>query len=701
MPCNPLDLTASPSNTSPAASIPGFGSPFSPKLPASFNTPSGIDDLNAIFSAINLILPSGTIKPALSANLGQNVFDGIMKVLDQFFPFLMLYKFFLPILNIVVCIIEVVCSIPNPFKLIRAINRLFRECIPEFLALFPVFALIIMIISVLLLLLSLIEYIVAEITKMISTFADNLNILSNAIKYGDNESILSITRKIGLFLCSFQNLFVSLGIFSAIIEIFQALLKSISKIPPCDDNSNDGCCTPDVCPAFIKNNDSFTETTGFLQYYYENAVDSGFSLPAGFSPITSVRRAESWQFTDDSLPKELAFINISKPYDLTGSNAVFFPSDSVINKNTAVSQAPYTLDIRLFYNPLIFGRFDSKGPRFVRIKDCIITSAPSTTLSDYQNNPVSHANGVLNIVGGTVYEDDGSTAFNLNGAIATLENFIHTPAVITSIATPLSPGDGYAFKNVEYTFKINHQVLLNKSLITLGCVPSVSLNKNFINTVIGGAAALNLQLLNNINFPDIGSAQNCISIATDELRANVSVDGLATFQSSVSTCLSILSNDTAAAIKNIVGIGFDQYKSTFQIDPVSQFTSKKIKISVQLKETSGSSLLSGSVPSSISDDIGKRISAIATFGAVEDFIYDQNGSFISYISSKDGGAGTLKISFDNKVISDIIIPTDIAVNPTISERSVNYNFVFSQVLNAPGNSDGDTFGKPQRTNGDV
>src|SRR5690606_21996850 len=130
-------------------------------------------------------------------------FDGIMKLLDQFLPFLMLYKFFLPLLNLIICIIEVLCSIPNPFKLIRAMRRLFRTCIPQFLNLFPVFALIIMIISLLLLLLALIQYILAQILKFIEAILRNINALFVAFSDGDENSILAITQKLGSLLCIF------------------------------------------------------------------------------------------------------------------------------------------------------------------------------------------------------------------------------------------------------------------------------------------------------------------------------------------------------------------------------------------------------------------------------------------------------------------------------------------------------------------
>ncbi len=115
----------------PVPQLPGFDIPF-PSLP--------IEDLLALFNNLNMILPPGILKPHLSSGFSKNVLDAILSLLEKFMPFLMLYTFFMPILNMILCIIEVLCSINNPFKLIKALIRLFRVCIPEFLSLFPFFA---------------------------------------------------------------------------------------------------------------------------------------------------------------------------------------------------------------------------------------------------------------------------------------------------------------------------------------------------------------------------------------------------------------------------------------------------------------------------------------------------------------------------------------------------------------------------------
>src|SRR5574339_619331 len=212
-PCAPVDISIPTGPSGP--SIPGFGNPFAGLLPNLNPFPPGFpEDLLGLLDLLKLLVPPGALLPQLNPNFGKDIFDAIMKLLDQFMPFLMLYKFFLPILNIIICIIEVLCALLNPFKLPGAIARLFTVCIPDFLNLFPIFALIIMIISLLLLLLALILYIIEQILKFILAILRNIEMLVEAFQEGSAISVLAIAQKLGALLCIFQNLFVLLALFA-------------------------------------------------------------------------------------------------------------------------------------------------------------------------------------------------------------------------------------------------------------------------------------------------------------------------------------------------------------------------------------------------------------------------------------------------------------------------------------------------------
>lgn len=699
MPCSAPSTDLGP-GASPTP-IQGFGVPFS--LPASSSQPAipsnQPEDLNALFAALEFILPANTLKAPLSPNYDRTVFDVIMKLLDGFMPFLALYKFFLPILKMIICIIEVICSLLNPFKLVEKIQKLFRECLPELLSLFPSFALVVMILSILNLLIALITYIITEVTNLANIIQENIKIIERAFTIADDRSILTATQKIGNVLCSFQNLFVLLSLFETFIAVFQEILKLVFSIPPCSDNSSTSCCTPDVCPAFIKNNTDIKASTGTLQYFNEVSIDSGLTLPVGFAPITFDIRKESWQFYDSALSTELAFINITHAFDLPdGYNTVFFPTDANYTASTNPTQVPYLVNLRLFYNPTTFGIMDPKGARFIRINSCIVLNAPSTSLSNFDNSTTTIANGVLNLAGGLVFEDDNFTQITINGTQATLNTLIHQASESGIIPPPLRPTDGVLFSNVTYDFIIQHPILLSKSLITLGCIPSVNMDRTFINTVFSNA---NFALLNNLVLPDVTGTHLCLSTAVAGLQNNVSTQALATFQATTTACLSNLQDQATTTATALIGIGFDPYKSTFTITPTVQFTTQAIQVTVTLNESNGASL-STNLSTSVADSVAKNISATITLGDISNFVYDGYSTFTANITSPSTGSGTIMVAYEHQTISTLNIPSDLTQSPSITPNSLSYKFVYSPIgSDVKNTSVGDTFGEPQFDRSDV
>jgi hypothetical protein len=665
--------------------IPGFGVPYSPNVPNISPFPDGFpEDLLDILNKLQFIIPPGTLKPALNPNFGKDVFDGIMKLLDQFMPFLMLYKFFLPALNLIICIIEVLCSIPNPFKMVRAMTRLFRNCLPQFLALFPVFAIIVMIISILMLLIALVEYIIEQVAILVKAMLRNILALNKAIQIANQDSVLAIAKKLGAMLCMFQNLFVIFSFFNILIEAIRDILKLNFPIPPCDssDPSNvDGCSTSDVCPEIVKQ--PYTRVTGTLQYY--NAVQQS---PAFSSFFTITVRNESWQIFDTSQNIAQRFINIVDGYDITTyPKPVFFPTDSAYNSSTPTKQAPYLVDIRVLYNPSQWnGRL---GPtRWIRFNNCIVTHAPNAYYSGYDNSAVSMPNGSLNLVGGFGFEDDGVTpllgfaadGITQIGTQARIENFLHFPTYVDNSPT-LHPTDGYAFVNdVEYTFKPSIEVLINKNLVTLGCHPDLALNRTFINQMFAGDAALKLQellhFMNSDAFPNPTQALECLNTAMTAIRNDLTVSGLATFQATINACLNKLKDDASNSLLSLIGIGFDACNSTFSGNPSIQFTSLPIKISVDIRDRNQINL-TRNLPSSVAANLANRIVGYPTFGTLSKFSYDGYQFFTADLTSDKAGSGQLMISFDNNIFCTNTLPTDITTPPTHTLQTFDYKFIYT------------------------
>src|SRR5208282_200269 len=351
--CGPVSFAPPVGPSGP--SIPGFGIPFSPAN-ITIGLPAGMpENLLGILSYLQLLIPPGILSANLSLNFEVDIFDGIMKLLDQFMPFLMLYKFFLPVLNIIVCIIEVLCSLISPFALIGALEKLFTQCIPAFLNLFPIFALIIMIISILLLLLALIEYILCFVITLVLNLSGNIIGLIEAFLTSNTVGILAIAAKLGDLLCLFQDLLVLLAAFDIIIQIIKDILALGFAIPPCSGGNNSNCCNPSVCPAFIQQS-PYTLSSGQLQYSSEVGTLTTLVINPSTTPITYLTidsSTETWQIYDPDQAIYQQFINIIAAPDVIadGYNIVFFPTTQSFSASTPPAQAAYTLDITVDYDP--------------------------------------------------------------------------------------------------------------------------------------------------------------------------------------------------------------------------------------------------------------------------------------------------------------------------------------------------------------
>ena len=322
----------------------------------------------------------------------------------------------------------------------------------------------------------------------------------------------------------------------------------------------------------------------------------------------------------------------------------------------------------------------------MRISQAIVAAPPTIGTSSYNNTIIAPFNGTLNLIGGMVTEDDGTVLQDSNGNSISINKFIHQiPTTIPSTSPPFFPNDGYLFSNVTYDFTINHEVLLGASLITLGCIPEVAIDKNFINTTIGNQFNNNgIALRNVVNLlPDTDAAQNCIANALINYKTNISPASTAQFQIDITNCLNNLNNQAATALTAVIGAGFDQYKSDFTLDTNIQFTTLPIKVSVSLNESSGQSM-TANLPVSVATDISSQLSGNVSLGSLSTFSYDGYNLFTADITSKVSGNGTIKVAFDNNYISILTNPADINQSPSVVIKELPYTFVESPSFTGAG-----------------
>lgn len=711
-PCTPITLSPPP----PGPSFPG--NPFALDLPNINPFPPGFpEDLLDILNALQMLLPPGALLPQLNPNFGKDIFDAIMKLLDQFMPFLMLYKFFLPILNIILCIIEVICALVNPFALPGAIIKLFTVCIPAFLALFPIFALILMIIALILLLLALIEYIILKILQLILALLRNIAALVLAYQEGSAIAVLAIANKLGALLCVFQNLFVLLAIFAIILQVIEDILGMVFAIPPCDDGTNttpaSDCCTTASCPSVVK--DKYTRFTGSFKYISAVSFQTDVDLPtpAPNNKLLFPLRSESWQLFDIEQPVQQQFINIIDGYDIIPNLAVyslpffkpvFFPSSITFPATTSASQAPYTVDLRLFYDPAKWGRIGVA--RFIRFKDCIVTVTPGFNLNLFDNTTTAISTGVVSLVGGAGYEDDSTTKLTGFDSVfgilpikdqATLENFLHKSIEYGSDLND----DTVNFDNVEYTFKPNIPSLIGFGIINAMCDPVATLSKSFVNSVYAGDTPLKTKNLKDLitspNFPDPAAAQQCLSLALTGLRSNLTTQGVADFQATALACLNNLKNNCNSALGQVIGLGFDPCTSTFTATPKIQFTTKPIELQLSMNERNGQPITTR-IPDVVAQSLAPLIKAHATFGTVDQFVYDGYQFFTANLTSNLPGTGTIMISFDNNILC-----TNSVAPLSHTLQAIDYQFIYAPSgLTIPPVGEGDSSdGAPRRDESDL
>lgn len=689
MPCNPSDNTINPP-VIPPIPIPGFGIPIAPiQIPfPNLSLPTGlIPDLSALVNSLSLLFPSSTFKPTID-NFTKVIFDLIANLLTQIAPFLSFYNFIMALLNLIMCIIEIICALTNPFKLIPAIIHLFKDCLPPFMLMFPWLALIAIIIALLLLILALIEYLIATILAIIAEIIRNIMILANGLSFQDATATLAAIQKLAELMCLIQNIMAILAALGAIMAIIQALSLFGGGLA-CDDSS---CCSPDVCPPFIKNA-PVTGKTGQLTYSAQVGADAasifaGISgLPPGFdASIFNIPpvRTERWQLVDVAF-NQYPFSSIITPaVDPLTLNVTdkFWPEGISFTSKTPKNKACYTCDVRVVVDPNAFGIADAKGARHFRINDCIVVREPYIGLLDYQENLLlTNLTGTLNLEGGLVFEDDGKTPYMVAGKQATLNTFIHKPDQV-SVSAPSN--DLLVFNDIEYSLKPGYGALMGYQLITAGCIPDIRVEKAVFNAVLASedvrAVFLKLQptpagkKVPSVGvLPNVQGAQDCVINALSDFRKDVTLETAAIFQANVETCLGDLRDQTLAAICGAIIAAVSQFKSTATLSTDIEFTTRPITVNVLLKDPVGTNV-GLNIPPTCVPEVEARLKGEVTLGEISKFTYDGASSFNAFITSKEPGHGKLNVLFDGKVFSTFVPGTN-GASSQITENTIDYTFI--------------------------
>lgn len=691
-PCDPNDLNITQPDV-PGIPLNGFDiAPVAPQLPTpDFEFPE-LPDFSELIQDLFQKLPFNMdLKAILSIDLQKSISNIITQVLGYLAPFLSIYNFFQALLNIILCIIDVLCAIPRPIALIRAIIRLFRRCIPDFLSLFPWIALLVIIIYFLLLLIALIIFIIETIAKIVRDILANITNLSRAITEQNEQGIIATIRKLALLLCNIENLLSILAGVASIIAIIETL-AGLSGRFACAGGNGSGCCDEDVCPPIIKDNPEGLQGTNLsLQYLRRVNYDVGSFPPAlidGLPPplIDGLppQREETWQIYDQSQEFENSFRQFGDIL-LQGESSDVWPDNNTYDENSDIRTVPYTVDFTLDnFNPLVYhpGGLPS-GNNIIRdfvVRESIVTKRPDICVQDYQNDNDCDANnrrGVLSVTAGEIYEADGYTRVQVfdddgNAVDATLNNFIHLDSVNSIPAS----NDAVTYPASDYTVNYNYVVLLEYNLIVLGCIPEVV---NEIEAVNSKLAAIGVDsVFDKMGpLPDINSALDCAFSAIDRFSNDFNEDTAVIFEEEITQCLNDLKDESVDSYIRAVCAGTSQFNTQTSLEPDMQFITRPIEVSVDLVDETGA-LIAENMPEDAQQEIGSRITADVTLGEISEFVYDGYTSFKANLTSDEAGDGEMTISVCGKVLQDEIEGDD-DTPPSFEIRKLLYSFVESGI----------------------
>jgi hypothetical protein len=679
MVCNPADTNITMRPPGPGPSIPGLGLPFSvPKIPfPDLSLPDGIpEDLIGLIDKLFAMLPGGIKFQPDTDSMTKGIWDALASLFNKLAPFLGIYKFFQALLNMVLCIIDIFCALMSPWATLRALRRLFKRCLPDFLSLFPWLALLIMILALILLIIALIEYIIETIIAYIKQILRNLQILSRAITVHDEQAILAAVQKISFILCLIEQLFTILMGISALLAIIKPLMgiggKSVCSSGGSGKEPGD-CCTEDFCPPFIKNNpDGLVYTTGRLIYQSEIdpiiPADPLFNFMRDISGFTI--RPERWQLVDD-LPSAYKFSDIITPSPEFGF--IYWPDDDTYKANDNLNRVPYTLDLNVRIDPAQFGNpADIGGERMMYIKDVIVQSKPTLYPTAWNNGiDYSATSGSLSLIGGVVYDMgiDGYVPYLIDGVPATLTTLITKPVQYAS-SVPFVD-DGYSFLNVNYQLKVNHPILIKEGIIGLMCQPDMASESAVLNAEYNDIRSV----LDKVGpLPDVDATIACLTAALSKFRGDLNEDTAAVFQSEMLACLNQLKEDALDFYTDGTAAAADRFASDFELYPNVQFINNDIKVTIRLRDKSGTQLATN-ITAEAAEGLSALIRAVPTFGHVSNFTYDGYGDFVAALQSDIAGKGEIRAYINNEVLASVINRDNDNVPSEIVDRVLTYEFI--------------------------
>lgn len=632
------------------------------------------------------------LKPNIPPFPGFNMGDIITDMSKHLSTLAAGYSMLVVVMKLVSCIIDVLCALTNPFAVIAALVRLFGFCLPDFILLLPQLAVPAIILCMIKIILAIIIYIITVIVPLIQDIIANIEDLIDAILTGNQHAIKSVAFKIVSVLKELMNVMGILAALDAVIAMVKALLSLGIGIPCGGGGGSCSGCGESQCPSVFENitlqgSDGVLTTT---------AMYSGTQLNYLLT-FSSASHKDDFLALYDFFPDGIDYSAVTDPQKLPYSlYCDGYYAVTSVDENGVLSLFP--LPTKQYSDGYLSGVYRSSGgaafvdsgnpDRYVRFG----ASASRFSSSDGYDNVFLE-----------IMDTDGTGALKNSGTFLVSSAYDaynvkldHRAANAWDVQDVYKPTSGAGSKVVwrkislpplgtstskNYTLTINHEELIRRSMIGIGCHPDVR-------AAVKGAKNRNPDLDTAIPvLPDIdgytAAAMACITaIAPTNVDSQYVIDNYgsiaqaaATAGDCVTTVLGGLSTAMIAYATEIYPRVSSQDKSLLYADREIQIAGGDIIVSIVPIDINGNKLADDLPPGII------EVEAFTTFGTLSavkeilDAYGTSTGEFRAILTSRVVGTAEVTATVADRYISNF----DMTLSPPdYVARELTLEFVDSR-----------------------
>lgn len=629
-----------------------------------------------LMRSMSCTCPAGAIlKPSIAPIPGFNLGDVIADQAKLLTALSAGYSMLTVVMKLVSCIIDVLCALINPFATIAAVVRLFGSCLPDFILLLPQLAVPAIVLCMIKIILAIVTYIITVIIPLIQDIIANIQDLIDAISTGNQHAIKAVAFKITSILKELMNVVGILAALDAVLAMVKALLSLGIGIPCGGGGGSCGGCGDDQCPQVFENT-TLSGTDGLLTV---TVMYGGTTTLSYLVTLSSASHMDDFLALYDFFPSGVDYGSITDPTKLPYSlySDGYFAVTSV-DEDGVLSLSPlpaqrqsdgYLSGVYRSRNGM--ASVDSGTPdRYARFG----TSTPQFSSSDGYDNVYlelmdTDATGAIKNSGtflvSSVYDAYNVKLDHLAASAWDIQDVykpvsgVGSQVVWRKIVVPTSGG------SKTYTLTINHEELIRRSMIGVGCHPSVR-------AAVKGAKNRSPDLDKPIPaLPNIdgyaAAAMACITaIAPADVDSQYIIDNYGSIAMAAATagdCVTTAMNDLAGDLVSYAGQIYPRLfspdKSLLSADRPVQVVGGNIIISIIPMDINGSRL-ADDLPAGVVD-----VKAFTTFGTLSgvteilDAYGVSTGEFRATLTSRTIGSADVTATVAGRYISDF----STALNP--------------------------------------